>query len=62
MVVELQPFDLHGVTYTDVTVAFRDRSTVAARLGPEAVPPGLAVGDQVLATRIANMVVSLRRP
>ena len=62
LVVEVRSFDLHGVTYTDVTVAFRDRSVVEARLGPEAVPDGLKEGERVMATRVANMVVSLRRP
>jgi hypothetical protein len=62
LVVEISSFDLHGVQYSDVTVAFQDRSVVAARLGPEAVPDGLAAGDRVMATRVANMVVSLRRP
>jgi hypothetical protein len=60
--VEVRPFDLHGVTYFDVTVAFPDGSTETARLGPEAVPEGLRPGERVLATRVANMVVSLSRP
>lgn len=59
---EVRSFDLHGVVYTDVAVAFPDRSVVEARLGPEAVPDGLQKGERVLATRVANMVVSLRRP
>jgi hypothetical protein len=62
LVVEVRSFDLHGVTYSDVTVAFPDHSVVEARLGPEAVPEGLRAGDRVMATRVANMVVSLRRP
>jgi hypothetical protein len=62
LVVEIRSFDLHGVMYSDVTVAFPDRSVVEARLGPEAVPEGLQSGDRVMATRVANMVVSLRRP
>ena len=62
LVVEVRSFDLHGVTYFDVTVAFPDRSMVEARLGPEAVPDGLQKGERVMATRVANMVVSLRRP
>jgi hypothetical protein len=62
LVVEVRSFDLHGVTYWDITVAFADRSVVEARLGPEAVPDGLQKGDRVMATRVANMVVSLRRP
>jgi hypothetical protein len=62
MVVEVKPFDLHGVRYADVTIAYRDRSVDTARLGPEGVPADLEAGEVVLATRVANMVVSLRRP
>ncbi|MFL5799919.1 MAG: hypothetical protein ACJ77A_18575 [Actinomycetota bacterium] len=61
-VVEINGFDLHGVTYHDVAVRFTDQSVLSARLGPEGVPEGLQPGDRVLATRVANMVVSLRRP
>ena len=61
-VLEVRPFDLHGVTYFDVSVAFADRSVEQARLGPEGVPDGLQPGERVLATRVANMVISLRRP
>ena len=59
---ELTPFDLHGVIYYDLMVRFADGSTHTARLGPEGVPDGLEVGDRVLATMAANMVVSVRRP
>ena len=62
MVVEVKPFGLHGVTYYDVTVEFADRTIEQARLGPEGVPDGLQPGERVLATRAANMVISLRRP
>lgn len=62
IVVEVRPFDLHGVTYYDVSVVYRDRTQEQARLGPEGVPDGLQPGEQVLATRVANMVISLRRP
>ena len=60
LVVEDRPFDLHGVTYHDVTVAYRDRSVDRARLGPESVPENLQRGDVVLATRVANMLISIR--
>lgn len=62
VVLEVKPFDLHGVKYADVTVKF-DGSEAAdtARLGPEAVPEGLQPGERVLAMRAANMIVSLRR-
>ena len=62
VVLEVKPFGLHGVTYQDVTIAYRDRSVDRARLGPEGVPENLKAGDVVLATKVANMVVSLRRP
>jgi len=61
-VLEVKPFGLHGVTYYDVTVGFSDRTVERARLGPEGVPDGLQQGERVLATRVANMVISLRRP
>ncbi len=62
VVLEIRPFDLHGVTYYDVTVRFADESIEGARLGPEGVPEGVQPGDRVMATRVASMVVSLRRP
>src|SRR6266545_6840932 len=61
MVVEVKPFGLHGVTYYDVTVEFADRTVEQARLGPEGVPDGLRPGERVVATRAANMVISIRR-
>jgi hypothetical protein len=61
-VLEVRPFDLHGVTYSDVAVRFADGSVQQARLGPEGVPSDLQAGEQVMATRVANMVISLRRP
>jgi hypothetical protein len=62
VVAEVRPFDLHGVVYRDVTLRFPDGSTETARLGPEAVPEELRAGEEVLATRVANMIISLRRP
>jgi hypothetical protein len=62
VVVEVRPFDLHGVMYHDVTLKFVDGSAEGARLGPEAIPADLRAGERVLATRVANMVISLRRP
>jgi hypothetical protein len=62
MVLEVRPFGLHGVTYYDVTVTFPDRAVEQARLGPEGVPEGLQPGERVLAARVGNMVISLRRP
>jgi hypothetical protein len=62
VVLEVRPFDVHGVPFYDVTVGFPDRSVEHARLGAEVVPAGLQTGERVLATRVANMVIELRRP
>ena len=62
VILEVTPFDLHGVRYYDLTVGLRDRSVQQARLGAESVPDGLRAGDRVLATRVANMIVSVRLP
>jgi hypothetical protein len=62
LVVEVRPFDVHGVGYVDVTVAYRDRSVATARLGRESVPADLAVGEQVVVRSAANMIVAIDRP
>ncbi|HEY7668423.1 MAG TPA: hypothetical protein VIE12_09910 [Actinomycetota bacterium] len=62
VVVEAKAFDLHGVRYRDVTVRYPDGGVEDARLGPEGAPDDLAAGEAVLVTRVANMVVSIRRP
>jgi len=62
IVLQTRSFDLHGVTYHDVAVGLRDRSVQEARLGPESVPEDLREGDRILVTRVANLVVSIRRP
>ncbi len=62
LVLAVEPLDLHGVRYYDLSVGFPDRSVQQARLGAESVPDGLQKGDRVLATRVANMVISIRRP
>lgn len=61
LVVDVHPFDVHGVGYVDVTVAYRDRTTATARLGRESVPEDLAAGEQVIARLVANMIVSIER-
>ncbi len=60
LVVEIKPFNLHGVNYQDVVISYRDQSVDHARLGPEGVPENLQPGDVVLAMRVSNIVVSLR--
>jgi hypothetical protein len=62
VVVDVKPWDVHGVAYVDVTVAYPDRVLETARLGPESVPSDLRPGEPVLVGRAVNMIVSIRRP
>lgn len=62
MVLEVTPFEVHGVPYVDVRVVYRDRSMDTARLGRESIPDGLAAGDEVLVSSAVNMIVGIRRP
>jgi len=61
MVVEVKPWDVHGVGYVDVTVVYRDRSIETARLGRESVPDDLEAGEPVLVSKAVNMIVGIRR-
>ena len=61
LVLEVKPWDVHGVGYVDVTVAYRDRTVEIARLGRESVPDGLAIGDEVLVSSAVNVIVGIRR-
>ena len=62
VVLEVKPWDVHGVAYVDVRVAYRDRGTETARLGPESVPENLEAGEQVVVSKAVNMIVAIRRP
>jgi hypothetical protein len=62
IVIEVSSLDLHGVTYYDLSVGFPDGTARQTRLGAESVPDALRKGDRVLATVVANMVISVRRP
>ena len=62
VVLEVKAWDVHGVGYVDVTVAYKDRTTETARLGPESVPEDLQSGEQVLVSKAVNMIVAIRRP
>ena len=60
LVVDVRPFDVHGVGYVDVTVAFRDRTVETARLGAEeCARPIFGPGSRWSSRLVANMVVSL---
>lgn len=61
LVVEVKPWDVHGVGYVDVTVALRDRTLETARLGTESVPADLEPGEEVLLSKVMNVVVAIRR-
>ncbi|MGZ5212504.1 MAG: hypothetical protein ACXWXM_01980, partial [Actinomycetota bacterium] len=48
VVLEIRPWDVHGVGHVDVSLVYPDRTVEAARLGSESVPADLAAGDHVL--------------
>jgi hypothetical protein len=60
-VVEVKDWDVHGVSYVDVTVAYGDRTFETARLGRESIPDGLEAGEDVLVSKALNMIVAIRR-
>ena len=62
VVLEVKPWDVHGVGYVDVTVAYQDRTTETARLGPESVPEDLRAGEEVVVSKAVHMIVAIRRP
>ena len=61
VVLEVKPWDVHGVSYVDVTVVFPDRAVENARLGAESIPENLEAGERVMVSRAVNMIVSIRR-
>jgi hypothetical protein len=61
VVVEVRPWDVHGVGYVDVTVVYEDRELETARLGPESVPAELKAGERVLVRLAVNMIVAIER-
>ena len=61
VVVDVKPWDVHGVGYVDVTVVYPDRTLETARLGPESVPEDLEAGERVMVTKAVNMIVGIKR-
>jgi hypothetical protein len=61
VVLEVRPWDVHGVGHVDVTVVYPDRTVETARLGRESVPPDMAPGDRVLVVKAMNVVVEVRQ-
>jgi hypothetical protein len=62
VLVEIRPWDVHGVGHVDVTLVYPDRTVETARLGSESVAEGLVAGDVVLVAKAMNVVVEVRRP
>jgi hypothetical protein len=60
-VLDVRGWDVHGVDYVDVTLAYRDGTTATARLGRESVPEDLRHGQVVLVSSAMNLVVAIRR-
>ena len=60
-VTDVRPLAIHGMAYVDVVATTDDGAALSARLGPEAVPVGLAVGDRVIAVTVMANVIELRR-
>ena len=61
VVMEIRPWDVHGVGHVDVTLVYPDRTVETARLGSESVAEGLVAGDVVLVAKAMNVVVEVRR-
>ena len=61
MILDVRPWDVHGVGYVDVTVRFPDGVLESARLGAESIPEGLEAGERVMVSTAVNMIVSIRR-
>ena len=62
VVVEVRPWDVHGVMHVDLTLVYPDRSVETARLGKESAPEDLTAGEHVVVMKAMNVVVQVRRP
>jgi hypothetical protein len=61
IVVEVRPWDVHGVAHVDVTIAYPDRSVETARLGKESIPSDLQPGERIVVSKAMDIVVEIRR-
>ena len=60
----MQPISIHGQLSYDLHYKFADEAegqTRIARIGPEALTPGLQVGDKVMLDFVVGVVTSVRR-
>ena len=57
LVVDVRPFDVHGVAYVDVTVALPRPPRGDRAPGRESVPDDLQPGEEVLVSSAVNMIV-----
>jgi hypothetical protein len=62
VVTELRPLSIHGMGYVDLVAALPEGTTISARLGPEALPEGLQVGEEVVVVSVMATVIEVRRP
>jgi hypothetical protein len=61
-VLEVRPWDVHGVPHVDVTLVYPDRRVDTARLGRESAPADLVVGETVRVRLVMSTVVEIVRP
>lgn len=60
----LQPISIHGQLSYDVIYAFADEPDEqprVARVGPEALPPGLQAGDAVRLDFLVGVVIAVHK-
>jgi hypothetical protein len=64
VVQRLQPISIHGQLSYDVAYTFADEPESQpriARVGPEALPPGLQAGDRVRLDFLVGVVTAIHR-
>ena len=61
VVVEVQPYEIHGSPYVKIALAFPDATFMQAQLGRESVSQDLAPGDPVLVRFAMNVIVAVER-
>jgi hypothetical protein len=59
VVVDVRPFDVHGVAHVDVTVTYGDGGVEIARLGSESVPSNVEAGDRVRVRLVMRTIVEI---